>query len=174
VESIFIFDDSGCSKDGSKEHFPESQHLACSHPSMPRYKPFASNTAFFPSYACATGPWEVRWPEADGLRTLIGVTSAAVILPASLRSSRFVGHCQTMPKKQVVKPDSFAAQYPNVARWVFGDGWIEIGQTEGSYSFVRALDLGGMVWEGETSYKSLDEALRALDTGIQTWFQENG
>jgi hypothetical protein len=79
-----------------------------------------------------------------------------------------------MPKKPVVKPDSFAAQYPNVARWVLGDGWIEIGQTEGSHSFVRALDLGGMVWEGKTSYKTLDEALRALDTGIQTWLQENG
>ena len=107
-------------------------------------------------------------------RTLVGATSAAVILLASLRSGRLVGHWQTMPKKQVVKPDSLAAQYPNVARWVLGDGWIEIGHTDWSHSFVRALDLGGMVWEGETSYQSLDEALRALDTGIQTWFQENG
>ena len=109
-----------------------------------------------------------------GVTSLVGATSAAVILLASLRSGRLVGHCQTMPKKQVVKPDSFAAQYPNVARWVLGDGWIEIGQTDWSHSFVRALDLGGMVWEGKTSYQTLEEALRDLDTGIQIWLQENG
>jgi hypothetical protein len=79
-----------------------------------------------------------------------------------------------MTKKQTVRSDSLAAQYPNVARWVSGDGWIEMGQTEGSRSFVRALDLRGLVWEGKTSYKTLEEALRALDAGIQAWLQENG
>lgn len=43
-----------------------------------------------------------------------------------------------------------------------------MGQDDFSRSFVRALDIGGMVWEGESSYASVDEALRALETGLAT------
>ncbi|HLL47357.1 MAG TPA: hypothetical protein VK399_11650 [Longimicrobiaceae bacterium] len=46
------------------------------------------------------------------------------------------------------------------------EGWIEIGRDDFSRSFVRALDIGGMVWEGAEEYDSLDDALRALDDGI--------
>ncbi len=42
--------------------------------------------------------------------------------------------------------------YPHLARWVTAYGWVEIGQDEYSRSFVRALDEGGMTWEGATSY----------------------
>jgi hypothetical protein len=38
--------------------------------------------------------------------------------------------------------------YPHIARWVTAHGWIEIGSDGYSRSFVRALDEGGMVWEG--------------------------
>jgi hypothetical protein len=38
--------------------------------------------------------------------------------------------------------------YPQIARWVTAHGWIEIGSDGYSRSFVRALDEGGMVWEG--------------------------
>jgi len=34
--------------------------------------------------------------------------------------------------------------------------------------FARALDEGGMVWEG-TDYDTLDEAMQALDAGIAEW-----
>jgi hypothetical protein len=47
--------------------------------------------------------------------------------------------------------------------------WIEIGSDEFSTSFVRALDEGGLVWEGNDQYASLDDALRALDTAIAEW-----
>jgi hypothetical protein len=79
-----------------------------------------------------------------------------------------------MPKQQPVpEPGSFTACYPNIAAWV-QDGWIEIGRDDYSRSFVRALDIGGMVWEGADEYASLEEALRALDEGIAAWPEEMG
>jgi len=69
---------------------------------------------------------------------------------------------------------SIEQTYPQIAHWVTTQGWIEIGETEASRSFVRALDIGGMVWEGAASYLSLDEALRALDTALGEWMQAAG
>jgi hypothetical protein len=69
--------------------------------------------------------------------------------------------------------DPFAVLYPNIAGWV-QDGWVEIGRDDYSRSFVRALDIGGMVWEGDSSYPSLHEALRAMDAGIAAWRDEHG
>ena len=62
---------------------------------------------------------------------------------------------------------------PHVADWVLRDGWIEMGQDDYSRSFVRALDIGGMIWEGENDYATVDEALQALDAGIAAWLEEN-
>jgi hypothetical protein len=59
-----------------------------------------------------------------------------------------------------------------VARWVTTCGWIEVGSTEGSPSFVRALDIGGMVWEGEPTYPSVDAALQALDAALEQSLRE--
>ena len=39
--------------------------------------------------------------------------------------------------------------YPHVDRWVQDFGWIEIGQDDFSRSMVRALDIGGLIWEGK-------------------------
>lgn len=69
------------------------------------------------------------------------------------------------------QPGSFAALYPNIAARV-QDGWVEIGRDEYSRSFVRALDIGGMVWEGAEEYASLEEALQALDAGIAARLEE--
>ena len=44
--------------------------------------------------------------------------------------------------------------YPHIAAWVDGGGWIELGQNEYSRSFIRILDIGGMLWEGTTRYRS--------------------
>lgn len=68
-------------------------------------------------------------------------------------------------KRHEPAPDSFEARYPNIAAWV-RDGLIEIGRDDFSRSFVRAFDVGGVVWEGAEEYDSLDDALRALDDGI--------
>ncbi len=66
------------------------------------------------------------------------------------------------------------ATYPTVARWVQEYGWIEIGQDDMSRSFVRALDEGGLVWEGQAQYPILDNALQDLETGLRAWMQEQG
>jgi hypothetical protein len=57
--------------------------------------------------------------------------------------------------------------YPSITRWVTAYGWVEIGPTEMSASFVRALDVGGMVWEGETAYASVDAALQAMEAALR-------
>ena len=54
------------------------------------------------------------------------------------------------------------------------DGWIEIGRDDYSDSFIRVLDIGGMVWEGERSYSSLDAALADAEEAAKAWFEENG
>jgi len=63
----------------------------------------------------------------------------------------------------------FEKTYPNISSWVRFSGWIEIGQYDHLCSFVRALDDGGMVWEGDDDYETLDKALQALDDGIAEW-----
>jgi hypothetical protein len=69
---------------------------------------------------------------------------------------------------------SLDATYPTITRWVQEYGWIEIGQDEMSRSFIRALDEGGLVWEGRKSYPTLDAALQDLEAGLAAWMQEQG
>jgi hypothetical protein len=68
--------------------------------------------------------------------------------------------------------ESVEQAYPHIARWVKTQGWVEIGSDAYRSSFVRALDEGGMVWEGAASYPTLDAALRALDTALHEWLHE--
>ena len=83
-----------------------------------------------------------------------------------------------MPKGKRKKPadppfDPFAALYPNVAAWV-QDGWVEFGRDDFSKSFVRVLDIGGLIWEGEANYPTVHAAFLALDAAIAAWLEENG
>ena len=68
---------------------------------------------------------------------------------------------------------AFATAYPHLARWIMGDGWVELGRTDYTRSMARALDEGGMVWEGKDSYPTVEELLRDLDAGIALWIKEN-
>jgi len=68
--------------------------------------------------------------------------------------------------------EHFDERYPNVAAWV-RDGWIEIGRDEYSRSFIRVLDIGGLVWEGEEEYENVDEALSASEVEISARLEEN-
>ncbi len=68
---------------------------------------------------------------------------------------------------------SFLDLYPHVAEFVECCGWIELGHDDFSESFVRALDEGGMIWEGKPSYKSVDDALQDLETALERWLKEN-
>lgn len=64
--------------------------------------------------------------------------------------------------------------YPNIADWVGGYGWIEIGHDDWSQSFIRVLDSGGLVWESKPEYKSLDHAMRALEKALGKRIEEIG
>lgn len=61
--------------------------------------------------------------------------------------------------------------YPHVARWVRDCGWIEIGHDDYSRSMVRALDIGGLIWEGKSRYATLEAALQDLDQALAKWFK---
>lgn len=71
---------------------------------------------------------------------------------------------------------SLASLYPNIARFVDVIGWIEFGRDDESplTSFIRALDLGGMVWEGKDEYETLDEAFQDLEQGLGEWMRKQG
>jgi hypothetical protein len=68
----------------------------------------------------------------------------------------------------------FSKSYPNIAKWVKDWGWVEIGNNEDSpLGFVLALDIGGVIWEGQHVYASLDAAFEDLERGIEQWFEKN-
>jgi hypothetical protein len=69
--------------------------------------------------------------------------------------------------------EPFKERYPKIAEWTL-DGWIELGRDEYSNSFIRVLDIGGMVWEGEEWYETIDEALSEAEAAIETWSESNG
>ena len=60
-------------------------------------------------------------------------------------------HSATTSKhKKSEVPSPFEQTYPSITKWVKAYGWIEIGQLDWvRAAMVRALDEGGMVWEGE-------------------------
>ena len=67
---------------------------------------------------------------------------------------------------------SFGENYPSISNFVYGYGWIEIGQDENTNAFIRALNEGGNVWIGADNYESLDEAFRDLELALAEWLRE--
>ena len=59
-------------------------------------------------------------------------------------------------------------QFPNVAGWV-QDGWIELGPTDWTRSFIRVMDEGGMVWEGKERYDTIEAAFAEADAAIEAY-----
>jgi repressor LexA len=85
--------------------------------------------------------------------------SMRVLLPAAAIPDLNSGRTRSQEEP------AFEVKYPHIAGWIM-DGWVELGRTDYSRSMARVLDEGGMVWEGKTSYASLDELLSDLDAGI--------
>ncbi len=67
----------------------------------------------------------------------------------------------------------FEERYPALTRWVQGAGWLEVGRVSWSRSLIRALDEGGMVWEGGGSATTLSAALAEAEAALAQWFEEN-
>lgn len=66
---------------------------------------------------------------------------------------------------------NFENRYPDIAQWV-QDGTIEIGFEYRRGVAARAIDEGGVVWEGD-NLKNMENAMRVLDAGIKKWCDEN-
>lgn len=66
---------------------------------------------------------------------------------------------------------SISEQYLNIAWWVENDT-IEIMAEYGKGIVARAIDAGGVVWEGE-KFTDLEQAMNALEEGIKKWDEEN-
>ena len=75
---------------------------------------------------------------------------------------------------KVQAPGLLQQVYPTIARWASGYGWVEFGIDGLDRPFVRALDEGGTVWEGEGRYGTLDEALGAMEAGLAEFLEEEG
>jgi hypothetical protein len=67
--------------------------------------------------------------------------------------------------------DAFAPTSPNLARWVTAQGLIELGDDGLRHSFIRVLDEGGLIWEGEAA-EDVDDVLRAADAAVGIWIRE--
>lgn len=54
------------------------------------------------------------------------------------------------------------------------EGGIELGRDDYRRSLIRVLDIGGMLWEGEDQYETIDEAMNDADALLARWREENG
>ena len=81
-----------------------------------------------------------------------------------------------MPRKPSNRPATanFESLYPVVADWMKGGGLVEVGYDERNESFIRVLDIGGLVWEGKYKYRDVDAAFKAAEKAIAKWLEENG
>ncbi len=75
-------------------------------------------------------------------------------------------------RKRPTKLPGIEAQYPNVAKWVNGFGWIEIGIHDWEGFQARSLDEGGLICEN-TDCGTLASAMKALEEELGAWFKEN-
>jgi len=72
------------------------------------------------------------------------------------------------------QPNIYLSHLGEAPREARAEGVIEIGQDDDSQSFLRALDMGGMVWEGKSKFKSVDAALDDLEAALEKIIEEIG
>ena len=73
----------------------------------------------------------------------------------------------------MAESQTFEQTYPAVSRWVLQCGWLEIGRVYWTRSLIRALDEGGMVWEGGETADNLSAALDEAEAALTAWMREN-
>lgn len=69
---------------------------------------------------------------------------------------------------------AFEVQYPNIAKLLATGGRIELGYHYMIDGFACAYDEGGTIYEGKSSYASVDIALADLDRGIAAYNDQWG
>jgi hypothetical protein len=75
-------------------------------------------------------------------------------------------------RPQVPSELAVGQAFPAIAKRVQGYGHIEIGEQEGLGFVVRALDDGGLVFDDDHA-GTLDEAMAALEQGLEEWFKDS-
>ena len=68
---------------------------------------------------------------------------------------------------------SLEEKYPFIASWVV-DGQIQIGQTESYEPFAAVIDQGGVIWETDEPFTSMDALFDEMEQGIGRWCKEYG
>ena len=71
---------------------------------------------------------------------------------------------------------SLEEKYPFIASWV-RDGQIQIGQAESLYDYepvAAVIHAGGVVWETDEPFASLDALFEGMERGIGRWCKEQG
>lgn len=75
--------------------------------------------------------------------------------------------------RQAVRMATFERRYPRTTRWVKKHLWIQLGDDGMSRSWLRALDEGGLIWDGgDFPSQTLDEAFAELDAALAAWMRE--
>jgi SOS-response transcriptional repressor LexA len=111
---------------------------------------------------------------------IVGLENRGLIqkTPYQARSIRLLISPQSLPDLDgdgtalPVPPGSFEGAYPHIAAWIAEDGWIELGYEPNTDTYARAIDNGGVVWSGGHRHATVDENLRAMDSGIQDYMDE--
>jgi hypothetical protein len=96
------------------------------------------------------------------------------VLPGNADVSQLYDPRKAVIVERALMHATFERLYPHIARWVQTHGYIEMGYDDYNRSFVRALDIGGMIWEGLEHYPTVDEALQALERALAEWMQAQG
>ena len=71
---------------------------------------------------------------------------------------------------------SIDEKYRNIRMWM-ADGGIEIGYCDDEYNSgvtARVVDDGGVVWETEETFTSLEAVLDAIEAAIADWCIQTG
>jgi len=93
--------------------------------------------------------------------------------PGEGRSIRLMLSPTLLPAPEGASGQHPPAEYPHLAVWIADGGMVELGRGGEYRSMARALDEGGLVWEGKARYSSLHALLSDLDRGIATWQTDN-
>ena len=69
--------------------------------------------------------------------------------------------------KSTSKSQQFEDLYPAIAEWIDTTGWIEFDKNDMSHSMAWVLDEGGMLWEGKSSYSSINALFADVEQAVK-------
>ena len=144
----------------------QGQYLAFIHAYITRY-------GRSPSEAEIAEHFMVSAPSAHGMVVALERRGLIERTQGEGRSIRLMLSPTLLPAPEGASGHRPSAEYPHLAAWIVDGGMVELGRAGEYRSMARALDEGGLVWEGKARYRSLHELLIDLDRGIATWQTDN-